>query len=99
VLIRKVLSPWNWFKSGSSLYGRNEIAAEYCDDILFEGGTFGDIAATGGPLIMINTTDAGFGIQYYFGPELLNAICSDLSEFGVARAVTPRRRYRSSSTP
>ena len=88
VLTRKVLSPWNWFKLGSSRYGRSELSAEYYDEILFKGGTFGDIAATGGPLIRINATDAGFGIQFVFGPELFNGLCSDLSEFSVARAVT-----------
>jgi len=88
VLTRKVLSPWNWFKTGSSLYGRSELAGEYYDEILFKGGTFGDIAATGGPLIRINATDAGFGLQFHFSPEFFNAICSDLSEFSVARAVT-----------
>lgn len=88
VLTRKVLSPWNWFKMGSSLYGRSELSAEYYDKILFKGGTFGDIAATGGPLIRINATDAGFGLQFVFTPELFNALCSDLSEFSVARAVT-----------
>jgi len=88
VLVRKVLSPWNWFKLGSGHYGRSELSAEYYDKILFKGGTFGDIAATGGPLIRINATDAGFGLQFVFGPELFNALCSDLSEFSVARAVT-----------
>jgi len=87
VLTRKVLSPWNWFKLGSGLYGRSELAAEYYDEILFKGGTFGDIAATGGPLIRINATDAGFGLQFHFGPETFSALCSDLSEFSVARAV------------
>jgi NTE family protein len=87
VLIRKVLSPWNWFKLGSGHYGRSELSAEYYDKILFKGGTFGDIAATGGPLIRINATDAGFGLQFDFSPETFNALCSDLSEFSVARAV------------
>ncbi len=88
VLARKVFSPWNWFKLGSDFYGRSELSAEYYDEILFKGGTFGDIAATGGPLIRINATDAGFGLQFVFSPELFNALCSDLSEFSVARAVT-----------
>ena len=88
VLTRKVLSPWNWFRLGSGLYGRSELSADYYDEILFKGGTFGDIADTGGPLIRINATDAGFGVQFVFGPELFNALCIDLSEFSVARAVT-----------
>ncbi|MBW1818999.1 MAG: patatin-like phospholipase family protein, partial [Deltaproteobacteria bacterium] len=68
--------------------GRSELSAEYYDEILFKGGTFGDIAVAGGPLIRINATDAGFGLQFSFVPELFNALCSDLSEFSVARAVT-----------
>ena len=53
---------------GSRFYGRSELSAEYYDEILFRGGTFGDIVAAGGPLIEINATDAGFGLQ--FGEQL-----------------------------
>ncbi len=88
VLTKKVLAPWNWFKLGSGRFGRSEMSADYYDEILFGGGTFGDIAATGGPLIRINATDAGFGLQFPFNVSLFNIICSDLSKFSVARAVT-----------
>ena len=87
-LISRVLSPLSWFKLGSGLYGRSEIAAQYYDEILFEGATFGDMAARRGPFIQINATDAGFGVQFPFVPGLFNALCSDLSKFSVSRAVT-----------
>ncbi len=88
VLTRKILNPASWFKLGSGLFGRSELSADYYDKILFEGKTFGDIAAADGPMIRVNATDAGFGVQFSFSPGLFNIICSDLSKFSVARAVT-----------
>src|SRR4029453_1714214 len=42
-LIESVLNPVNWPALWSSGYGRSELAAEYYDEILFEGATFQDI--------------------------------------------------------
>ena len=87
-LISRVTSPLSWFKLGSDMYGRSELAAHYYDEILFEGATFGDMAASGGPFIQINASDAGLGVQFPFVPQLFNAMCSDWSKFSVSRAVT-----------
>lgn len=88
VLLKKIFLPWHWFDLGSGLFGRSELSANYYDEILFKGGTFGDMAASGGPLVRINATDAGLGVQFPFNPGLFSTLCSDLSKFSVARAVT-----------
>jgi NTE family protein len=81
-------SPGSWRALGSETYGRSEVAEEYYDRILFEGRTFGEIAARGGPEIEINATDIGLGVQFPFTPAQFDLICSDLARFPVSRAVT-----------
>ncbi|MBM2830886.1 MAG: Patatin, partial [Gammaproteobacteria bacterium] len=46
--------PWTWFSIGSTLFGRSDYAADYYDEILFEGKTFADIMSRNGPFIQIN---------------------------------------------
>ena len=77
----------NWFRLLSANFGRSDLAAEYYDQHLFEGGTFGDIWARGGPLIFVNATDLTLGTYFTFTQEMFDAICSDVSRFPVARAV------------
>ena len=74
-------------KYGSPYYGRSEYAAEYYDEILFEGKTFGDILARNGPFIQINASDISLGAQITFGQGLFNLFCSDVSKFPISRAV------------
>ena len=50
--------------------------------------TFGDMKRKGGPLILINASDLGYGVRFSFVQEYFNLLCSDLSSFPVARAVT-----------
>ena len=77
----------NWFRLLSANFGRSDLAAEYYDKNIFEGGTFGDIEARGGPLIFINTTDLTLGTYFTFSQEMFDVICSDVSRVPVARAV------------
>ena len=77
----------NWFRLLSAKFGRSDLAAEYYDERIFEGGTFGNIEARGGPLIFINATDLTLGTYFTFTQEMFDAICSDISRFPVARAV------------
>ena len=53
---------------------------------IFERGTFGDMAARTGPLIVINATDMTYGTRIGFTQDVFDIICSDLSRFPVARA-------------
>jgi len=83
---RTFLSPVNWFRLSSGTYGRSDLAAAYYDKHVFERGTFGDMAARRGPMIMMNATDMTHGIRVAFNQDAFDLICSDLSPFSVARA-------------
>ncbi len=54
---RLLLNPFNWVRLLSPTFDRSDLAAEYYDKYVFEKGTFGDIAARKGPMILINATD------------------------------------------
>ncbi len=79
-------NPVNWFRLASRKFSRSDIAAEYYDRYVFDHGTFGDMAARKGPLILINATDMITGTRAAFTQENFDPICSDLSRFPVARA-------------
>ena len=86
-LIMETVSLGNSFRLLSSKYGRSDLAAEYYDRTLFEGKTFGDIQAQGGPVILINATDLVLGSHFTFTQDMFDLICSDVSTFPVSRAV------------
>ena len=83
-LIRGFLSPLQWLSDE----GRTEMAVKYYEDEVFHGATFADMAARDGPLVLINASDLGYGVRFSFVQEYFNLLCSDLSSFPVARAVT-----------
>ena len=84
---RIFLNPVNWVRLLSPFFDRSDLAAEYYDKHIFDGGTFGDIAARKGPMILINATDMITGIRTAFNQDLFDVMCSDVSSFPVARAV------------
>ncbi len=84
--VRTFLNPINWFRLSSVTFDRSDLAAEYYDKQVFEGKTFGDIAARKGPMIMMNATDMTHGLRVGFNQDAFDMICSDLSPFPVARA-------------
>ena len=83
-LIRGVLNPLGWFKET----GRTEMAVQNYEEKVFHGATFADMKRKGGPLVLINASDLGYGVRFSFVQEYFNLLCSDLSSFPVARAVT-----------
>ena len=83
-LIRGVLNPLNWFRST----GRTEMAIKYYEKKVFHNATFADMQRQGGPLIAINASDLGYGVRFTFVQEYFNLLCSDISTYPVARAVT-----------
>ena len=87
-LIWSTLSPASWGKLGSRKYNRSDLAAEYYDDILFEGKTFGDLIASKGPRLTINATEIALGTQFTFDAAQFGLICSDYASYPVSRAVT-----------
>jgi len=42
-LIDRAINPFNWPKLIGGSYGRSELAADYYDEILFQGATFADL--------------------------------------------------------
>ncbi|MFQ5930375.1 MAG: patatin-like phospholipase family protein, partial [Acidobacteriota bacterium] len=83
---RLLLNPFNWVRVLSPTFDRSDLAAEYYHKYVFEKGTFGDIAARKGPNILINATDMVTGIRIPFDQYLFDVLCSDISNFPVARA-------------
>jgi NTE family protein len=83
-LIRGLFSPLRWFSST----GRTELAVRYYEDSVFHGATFADLKRMNSPLTLINASDLGRGVRFSFVQEYFNLLCSDISSFQVARAVT-----------
>ncbi len=82
-LIRGVLNPAEWFSQA----GRTEMAVRYYEDAVFHGATFADMKRQGGPLVLINASDLGYGVRFSFTQDYFNLLCSDIASFPVARAV------------
>lgn len=87
LVARTFFNPVNWVRLFSPSFDRSDLAAEYYDKYVFKGGTFGDIAARKGPMVIINATDMTYGTRVGFTQDMFDAICSDVSRFPVARAV------------
>ena len=83
-LFRGAFNPLRWF-SGKS---RTEMAVDYYEKNVFKGATFADMRQKNGPIIVINASDLAGGVRFSFVQEYFNLLCSDLSSFSVARAVT-----------
>ena len=83
-LVRGFLDPLRWFSSR----GRTEMAVTYYQQALFGEVTFADLMRPGAPLILINTSDLSTGARFSFVQEYFNLLCSDLTTFPLARAVT-----------
>lgn len=83
-LVAGLVSPLFWF----SRQGRSDLAADLYEHSLFQGATFADLQRQDGPLIIINATDLGSGVRFSFLQDYFDLLCSDLSSFPVARAVT-----------
>lgn len=86
-ILSKIFSPVTIARLLSPYFDRSDLAAEYYDRYIFDGGTIGDIAARKGPMIIINATDMTFGMRIGFTQDMFDMICSDLTNFPVARAV------------
>ncbi len=86
-LIRELFRPWNWLRLAGTFFSRTELAIHYYDREIFEGATFADVLEAGGPLVEINAADLAVGSHFTFFQPQFDLICSDLSEFPVARAV------------
>ncbi len=70
-----------------STTSRTETAIDYYDKHIFRGKTFADLYSSEGPLILINASDLNSRSQFIFVQGQFDFLCSDLSQFKVARAV------------
>lgn len=85
-IVRRVANPLNWPRLLSRGVGRSELAADYYDEILFEGATFADMMRRPGPFISATATDISTGARFAFTQPDFDLICSDLSQVKLSRA-------------
>jgi NTE family protein len=85
-LTGRTLNPFNWWKFIGGSAGRSELAAEYYDEILFEGATYEDLLDRQGPVAIATGTDLSTGSRLAFFQNDFDLLCSDLNEVRLARA-------------
>ena len=83
-LIGQLFNPLTWLQFKQ----RTDLMAEFYDEQVFKGADFSDMQRDHGPLILINASDLAEGQRFAFLQEYFNLLCSDLSSYPVARAVT-----------
>jgi NTE family protein len=81
------LLPWHWGWVVNPSVGTNDYMARVYDETMFHGATFNNLMPLGRPLVAIGATDISYGNAFSFTQETFDLICSDLSEFPIARAV------------
>lgn len=74
-----LLNPVNGVKLSFACYDRSDLAADYYDQHVFDGKTFGDLLAQKKPMIVINGTDMVHGTRVAFMQDVFDMICTDLS--------------------
>jgi NTE family protein len=85
-LVQRALNPFNWWKYIGGSAGRSELAAEYYDEILFEGATYADLLTRQGPVALANGTDISTGSRLAFYQNDFDLLCTDLNKVRLARA-------------
>ena len=85
-LLGRTLNPFNWWKFVGGSAGRSELAAEYYDEILFEGATFGDLLDKQTPVAIATGTDISTGSRLAFYQQDFDLLCSDLNKVRLSRA-------------
>lgn len=87
-LVARLFSPGTWFRLASPWFDRIDLAAEYYDETIFEGATYGDLLHRGRrPYLLINATDMTLGARFEFSQDQFDLLCADLSPFALSRAV------------
>ncbi len=87
-LVLRILNPVNWFRLASSSYDRIDLAADYYDKTIFKQQRFSQlIESRRRPFVILNATDIGMGSRFEFTQDQFDWLYSDLSSYGVARAV------------
>ncbi len=85
-LTSRAINPLYWRKYIGGSAGRSELAAEYYDEILFEGATFADLLDKQGPVALATGTDLSTGSRLAFYQNDFDLLCSDLNKVHLSRA-------------
>ena len=85
-LIGRALTPLYWIPMSAPDWGRSELAADYYDEILFNGATFADLQRGSNPMIVASATDLSSGARFYYTQRMFDVLCSDLSAVRLSRA-------------
>jgi NTE family protein len=85
-LVARTFNPLNWPRLVGGSYGRSELAAEYYDEILFEGATFGTLLDKLTPMAVVTATDLSTGARIVFAQSDFDLLCSDLHKVPLSRA-------------
>ena len=85
-LVLRMLNPFNWWKFIGGSAGRSELAAEYYDEILFEGAIYADLLEKNGPVAIATGTDFSTGSRVAFFQNDFDLLCSDLNKVRLSRA-------------
>src|SRR5215470_477343 len=86
-LVWRILTPTNWFRLPSGTFGKSDLFAELYDETVFDHATFAELKKAGGPFVIINGTDLTSGARFSFTQDQFDAICGDLLQLPLARAV------------
>ncbi len=99
-LLVRALNPSSWPKLAGSSYGRSDLAAEFYDEEIFGGATYGELAANHRrPFVILNATDLTTGTQFSFVQDQFDLLCSDLSGVKLARAAAASSAFPGGLTP
>ena len=85
-LTSRSLNPLNWRKFIGGSAGRSDFAAEYYDEILFEGATFGDLSQSPARSRSRPGPISRPGRDWRSSQNDFDLICSDLNEVRLSRA-------------
>ena len=86
-LTRRIFNPFHLLGRQFNEVSRTEDAVRLYDEEIFRGKTFADLQRSDRPFILINATDLNSHDQFVFSQNYFDFLCTDLSQFQVARAV------------
>ena len=85
-IMSRIFIPAYWSSLMSSHWGRSELAADYYDEVLFKGATFGELQKRKGPYVVVSATDISTGASLPFTQDYFDVLCSDLNAVRLSRA-------------
>jgi predicted acylesterase/phospholipase RssA len=99
-LVGLLFSPISLWKLAGNGYGRSDLAAEFYDREVFDGGSYADlIAYHQRPFVIINATDMTTGTRFPFIQDQFDLMCSNLAGVPLARAVAASSAFPGGLTP